>query len=106
MNAIITFLSKLKAAKNSTHASRQQEPKSVALSNEFQIGDRVKKQVFVRYTATDNTQVIKEDFRYGTIIYVENGYASVRYKRKQQGAMEMFSDLTKVSEREWKQGLW
>jgi hypothetical protein len=67
----------------------------------FQIGDKVKKQIFVGYLFSGKARIQQIEFAYGKIIYVEGDHAYVKYKNYKGSNSENTSDLIHVSKHEW-----
>ncbi len=66
------------------------------------VGDKVKKQIITRVSWENQSATYSEEYYYGKIILIDNGYAEVKYKHLRTLEREMLKDLLCVSEFEWK----
>ncbi|QJD98516.1 hypothetical protein HH214_21405 (plasmid) [Mucilaginibacter robiniae] len=102
MKRLIKFLSALSVQQPHQKTIDYKPSSNKVLKKDFNIGDKVKKQVFIGYMLPGKPREQYEDYIYGEIIFIENGYASVRFKNPRVTEREMFSNLILVSEEEWK----
>ncbi|MVN90528.1 hypothetical protein [Mucilaginibacter aquatilis] len=66
------------------------------------VGDKVKKQIITRTSRENQSATYAEDYYYGKVILMDDGYAVVKYKHLRNLEREMLKDLLRISELEWK----
>jgi len=102
MKLLIKFLAALAQIRSEGNISYKKNDLVKDSNRQFQIEDRVKKQIFVGYTFLGKQRFEVEEFLYGKIVYIENNYASIKYRHNRDLEMERLSDLIHVSDNEWK----
>ncbi|NNU33936.1 hypothetical protein HK413_06820 [Mucilaginibacter sp. S1162] len=99
MNLLFRVLSRLSAGKGSTV-----EP-VIRFNDDWKklnVEDKVKKQIITRTSWENQSATYSEEYYYGKIILIDDGYAVVKYKHLVTLEREMLKDLLWVSELEWK----
>jgi hypothetical protein len=70
-------------------------------NRDFQVGDKVKKTIYVSYSQPSQIRVQHEEFVYGKVIFIHDDYAYVKYQGITMEGDERISDLSHVSKAEW-----